>query len=170
MAGGQPTPRSIEDTREEISRIMEYCPTILCTDNECRFEEEDLRRLNDVGQVEVSDNYSVPTLLTKIAHAHVLVTSCFAQVPAELIESGRRLRGIVKYGVGVDNIDLSTAAKRGLPVANCPDYGSGTIADHAFALLVSLARRLTILDSSFRSQGWFWPEESHCGIDLENKT
>jgi D-3-phosphoglycerate dehydrogenase len=87
-----------------------------------------------------------------------------------LITAARRLRGIVKYGVGVDNIDLLAAKERGIPVANCPDYGSGTVADHAFALLIALARRLTLQDAEFRSHGWFWPEEQYCGVDLEGKT
>jgi D-3-phosphoglycerate dehydrogenase len=87
-----------------------------------------------------------------------------------LIEAGRRLRGIVKYGVGVDNIDLRAAKERGIPVANCPDYGSGTVADHAFALLIALARRLVLQDTQFRQQGWYWPDERFCGVDLEGKT
>ncbi len=143
---------------------------ILCTDSECRFAEADVTRLRNVCHVRVSDSYSLPALLPLIVDAEVLVASCFAQVPAELIEAGGRLRGIVKYGVGVDNIDLRAAAKRGIPVVNCPDYGSGTVADHAFALLIALARRLTVQDAEFRKHGWYWPEERFCGVDLERKT
>jgi D-3-phosphoglycerate dehydrogenase len=76
----------------------------------------------------------------------------------------------VKYGVGVDNIDLQAARERGIPVANCPDYGSGTVADHAFALMIALARRLPPLDTQFRHHGWYWPETQWCGVDLEGKT
>ncbi|MEX0611008.1 MAG: C-terminal binding protein [Pirellulales bacterium] len=143
---------------------------ILCTDNECRFVEADLSRLQDVCRVRVSDSNSIPALLALVVDAEVLVASCFAQVPAGLIDAGRQLRGVVKYGVGVDNIDLLAAKKRGIPVANCPDYGSGTVADHAFALLIALARRLTLQDAEFRNHGWYWPDERYCGVDLEGKT
>jgi D-3-phosphoglycerate dehydrogenase len=143
---------------------------ILCTDKECCFLAEDVARLRNVDRVVVSENYSIPTLLAHIADADVLVASCFAQVPAELIESGPQLRGIVKYGVGVDNIDLVAATKRGIPVANCPDYGSGTVADHAFALLIALARKIPLQDAEFRHHGWYWPDERFCAVDLEGKT
>ncbi len=123
-----------------------------------------------MATVEFAPDYELATLRPRIADADLLVTSCFAAVPAELIAAGPRLRGIVKYGVGVDNIDLEAARQRGLPVANCPDYGSGTIADHAFALLLALARRLTLLDRSFRRIGWMWPDDSFLGVDLERKT
>lgn len=149
---------------------MQQRETVLCSDPECRFVEADLARLRDAAHVHVSNSHLTPALLPLIADAEVLVVSCFAQVPAELIEAGRRLRGIVKYGVGVDNIDLRAAKARGIPVANCPDYGSGTVADHAFALLIALARRLVFQDAQFRRQGWYWPDEQYCGVDLEGKT
>lgn len=149
---------------------IKAAPIVLCSDPECRFVEADVARLNDACRLQVSDSYAVPTLLPLIVDAEVLVVSCFAQVPAALIEAGRRLRGIVKYGVGVDNIDLLAAKELGIPVANCPDYGSGTVADHAFALLISLARRLVLQHNQLRQHGWYWPDERYCGIDLEGKT
>ena len=136
---------------------MNELPIVLCTDVECRFVAEDRFRLAAVARVVVAENYEVPTLERRVANADLLVTSCFAQVPASVIDVGTRLRGIVKYGVGVDNIDLPAATRHGLPVANCPDYGSGTVADLAFAMLIALARRLTTLDRTFRRSGWFWP-------------
>jgi D-3-phosphoglycerate dehydrogenase / 2-oxoglutarate reductase len=149
---------------------MHQHPTVLCSDPECRFVEADVARLQSVGRVQVSDSHETPSLLPLVVDADVLVVSCFAQVPAALIEAGRRLRGIVKYGVGVDNIDLLAAKERGILVANCPDYGSGTVADHAFALLIALARRLVLQDTHFRQRGWYWPEDRFCGVDLEGKT
>lgn len=149
---------------------MTTLPRVLCTDPECRFVEADCRRLALAAELEVAPTFALAELERRIPTADVLVTSCFAAVPAELIAAGRRLRGIVKFGVGVDNIDLAAARDRGLPVANCPDYGSGTVADHAFALLLALARRLTRLDRQFRDQGWYWPEAEHCGVELEGKT
>jgi D-3-phosphoglycerate dehydrogenase len=143
---------------------------ILCTDNECRFVDADVTRLQRSGRLLVSASNSIPTLLPYVIDADVLVASCFASVPEHLIEAATRLRGIVKYGVGVDNINLLAAKQHGIPVANCPDYGSGTVADHAFALMIALARRLTLQDAEFRKHGWYWPDAKFCGLDLEQKT
>ena len=150
--------------------LMHQRETVLCSDAECRFAQADVERLQNICHLKVSDSHLTPVLLPLVVDAEVLVVSCFAHVPAALIEAGRRLRGIVKYGVGVDNIDLRAAKERGIPVANCPDYGSGTVADHAFALLIALARRLTLQDADFRRNGWYWPDERYCGVDLEGKT
>jgi D-3-phosphoglycerate dehydrogenase len=145
-------------------------PRIVCSDLECRFVAADCQRLEREAALEWSPSYALDVLAPRLATAEILVMSCFAHAPAELFAAGRRLRGVVKYGVGVDNIDLDAARRRGIPVANCPDYGSGTVADHAFALLIALARRLTLQDQEFRSRGWFWPAEPYCGFDLEGKT
>jgi D-3-phosphoglycerate dehydrogenase len=143
--------------------------TVLCSDPECRFVDADLIRLRNVCDVIVSESNLTQDLLPRLIDIEVFVASCFAQVPAHLMDAGRGLRGIVKYGVGVDNIDLLAAKKRAILVANCPDYGSGTVADHAFAMLIGLARRLVLQDTHFRRHGWYWPDPRYCGVDLEGK-
>lgn len=145
-------------------------PKIVCTDIECRFVAGDLARMRDVSEVVFAEDYRVETLAREVAGADVLVTSCFAGVPAPVIAAGGQLRAVVKYGVGVDNIDLAAATERGIPVANCPDYGSGTIADMAFAMLLALARKLLTIDRTFRDQGWFWPDDIFCATGLEGQT
>jgi D-3-phosphoglycerate dehydrogenase len=126
--------------------------------------------LREVGDVLVANDYSVQTLADAVREADILVTSCFATVPAQVINAGEKLRAVVKYGVGVDNIDLAAATARGVVVANCPDYGSGAIADMAFAMLLALARRLLEIDRCFRTRGWFWPEDEVCATSLEGQT
>ncbi len=126
--------------------------------------------MREVGEVVVAEDYEVDTLTREITSVDVLVTSCFASVPAEVIAGGEKLRAVVKYGVGVDNIDLAAAAGLGIPVANCPDYGSGTIADMAFAMLLAFARKLPTIDRTFRDHGWFWPDDAFYATDLESQT
>lgn len=58
---------------------------------------------------------------------------------------------LVRYGVGVDSIDLDAAARLGLRVANVPDYGANVVADHALALLLALVRRIPSLDRASRA-------------------
>lgn len=64
---------------------------------------------------------------------------------------------VVRYGVGVDNVDLVAAAGLGVQVANVPDYGVGTVADHAAALLLALLRRVSTYDQGIRTKGWVTP-------------
>lgn len=149
---------------------MRNTPKILCTDAECRFKSQDLARLRELAVVTLADDYRVDTLARAVIDVDVLITSCFASVPAAVLRAGEKLRAVVKYGVGVDNIDLDFAATRGVLVANCPDYGSGTIADMAFAMLLGLARKLVAIDQRFRNHGWYWPADELCGSDLEGLT
>jgi D-3-phosphoglycerate dehydrogenase len=64
---------------------------------------------------------------------------------------------VIRYGVGVDNVDLAAADELGIHVANVPDYGVDTVADHAAALLLSLLRRVPQYDRLIREQGWVTP-------------
>lgn len=73
-----------------------------------------------------------------------------APVDAELIAHMTRCRVVVRYGVGVDNIDLNAAAGRGIHVANTPNYGSREVASHAMALLLACARRVPTRDYAVR--------------------
>lgn len=76
-------------------------------------------------------------------------------ITAEAIARAGRLRGIVRYGIGVDNIDRAEATKRKIFVANVPDYGTEDVSDHAMALLLAVARRIVTRDVYVRQGGWF---------------
>ena len=64
------------------------------------------------------------------------------------------LRAIVRYGIGVDNIDLACAAQRRITVANVPDYGTEEVSDQALALLLAVVRRVTTRDRDVREGRW----------------
>jgi D-3-phosphoglycerate dehydrogenase len=65
-----------------------------------------------------------------------------------------RCRVIAHYGVGVDRIDTASAAAAGIYVTNVPAYGVAEVADHAMTLLLTLARRLRVLEQTLRGGGW----------------
>lgn len=70
-----------------------------------------------------------------------------------------RCRIVVRAGVGFDRIDLAAFAARGIPVCNCPDYGTTDVADHAIALYLSLARGIAYFQDALRAdpvRGWRW--------------
>lgn len=81
----------------------------------------------------------------------------------EIISKLSRCRGIVRLGTGVDNIDLEAASNAGIIVSNVPDYGTNDVADHTWALILSLERGVVRFNQSMLDQGpWSW----ELGLDL----
>lgn len=75
-------------------------------------------------------------------------------IDARALDAMAGCRVIVRYGVGVDNIDLKGAAARGIYVANVPDYGVEDVSDHALALLLAVSRRIVSRDRDVRAGAW----------------
>jgi len=78
----------------------------------------------------------------------------YGAVTRRVFEGLPRLRVVVRYGVGVDGIDLAAATDHGVPVVNVPDYGTDEVANHAVALLLAMARKITRLDRQTRAGTW----------------
>ena len=108
-------------------------------------------------------------LAAQMSDADVLLT-CYARITAALIDAAPRLRGIVKYGVGVDAIDIEAAMRRRIPVANVPEYAEETVAEGALALMLALARKFKPLQREMEAQGWAWPTARWLASDLAGKT
>ncbi|MCL6450955.1 MAG: C-terminal binding protein [Acetobacteraceae bacterium] len=82
------------------------------------------------------------------------VLVCYAPVGARVIEAMERCRIIARYGIGVDNVDLGAATRRGIYVTNVPDYCVEEVADHTMALLLALARKVVRLNATAKSGVW----------------
>ena len=108
-------------------------------------------------------------LMKEVADAELLLM-CYTPITARVIQAAPRLRGIVKYGVGIDAIDLEAARRCRIPVVNIPEYAEETVAEGAFALMISLARKLGPLHCEMKSAGWVWPIQQWLGHDLAGKT
>lgn len=80
--------------------------------------------------------------LAKLAADVDAIATCWARVTNAVIEAAPRCRVISRMGIGLDNIALETATRRGIPVTNVPDYCIGEVADHALALLLACARKI----------------------------
>lgn len=78
----------------------------------------------------------------------------WAPVTKAVIEGLENCKIIVRYGIGVDNVDLSAAKEKGIPVCNVPDYCIQEVADHAIALALALARQLTTTEKLVRKGSW----------------
>jgi D-3-phosphoglycerate dehydrogenase len=92
-------------------------------------------------------------LLELCGDADVIVTQ-FARIQARVIEGLRRARAIVRYGIGVDNIDLEAARARGIPVCNVPDYCIDEVADQALAFILALTRQVVAHQDHLRAGQW----------------
>ena len=75
-------------------------------------------------------------------------------VTAAAIAGMARCKAIVRYGIGVDNIDQSAARERRIYVANVPDYGAEEVSDQAIALLLTVVRRVAARDRAVRGGAW----------------
>lgn len=90
----------------------------------------------------------------ELAREADVVMAQWAPVTASVIKNLSRCKAIVRYGIGVDNVDLATARAKGIPVCNVPDYGIDEVADHAVSLALSLGRQLGTLDRRTREGVW----------------
>lgn len=94
-------------------------------------------------------------LLEQLKDLDVVMVRDIPVMDDEAISRLREGGGIVRYGVGVDNIDLDAAKKRGIKVANVPDYGADIeVADHAAALTLALLRRVVTRDEKVKAGQW----------------
>ncbi|HRO15085.1 MAG TPA: phosphoglycerate dehydrogenase [Paracoccus sp. (in: a-proteobacteria)] len=90
------------------------------------------------------------------------------KVTAKLLEQAPRLRVIGRAGIGVDNVDIPAASKKGVIVMNTPFGNSVTTAEHAIALMFAVARQLP--EASFSTHAGKWEKNRFMGVELFNKT
>src|ERR1700693_101127 len=95
-----------------------------------------------------------PALAAQLADADALIIRSATRADAALLDAAPRLRVIGRAGVGVDNIDLDAATRRGILVMNTPGGNSVSVAEHTLALLLSLARSVPQLSSAFHAGRW----------------
>src|SRR6202140_1070937 len=107
------------------------------------------------------------TLSGEIADADALIVRSATKVTAELLDQAKKLRAVGRAGVGVDNIDLEAATKRGVLVMSTPGGSSVSVAEHTFALLLALVRQLPRFDAGMREGRW---EKSSSGAEVRGKT
>jgi D-3-phosphoglycerate dehydrogenase len=129
---------------------------VLVTDHVFGDLEAEKAALAEIGcELELAPD---PAALDLAGAAGILV--CFAQVDASVIEAADECRIIARYGIGVDNVDVEAATRKGIQVTNVPDYCLDEVADHAMALLLAAARGVVDAAIGVRSGDWTVPQEN----------
>ncbi len=98
-----------------------------------------------------SDNQD---FITALKSANVLICGNELHVDKELLETGSQLKIIAKIGAGLDNIDIAAATDHTVLVCNTPGKNKQAVADHTFALILGIARRIVYCDRSLREKRW----------------
>jgi D-3-phosphoglycerate dehydrogenase / 2-oxoglutarate reductase len=93
------------------------------------------------------------TLINLVKDADFVIAQ-FAPVNADVIGAMEKAKIIVRYGIGVDNVDLKAAAAKNIPVCNVPDYCIDEVADHALAFALDMTRKITANANKVKAGGW----------------
>ncbi len=123
--------------------------------------------LSQVAQVDVRTGLPPAELKAIIGEYDALMIRSGTQVTAEIIEAATKLRIIGRAGVGVDNVDVPAATKRGVIVVNSPEGNTIAAAEHALALMLSLSRHVPHAHASTMAGGW--DRKTYVGNELYKK-
>ncbi len=124
--------------------------------------------LREHFDVDLGDGWTREQLEARIGDYDGVLIRSATKLDAELISAATRLRAVGRAGVGVDNVDVAAATKRGVIVANAPQSNVITAAEHTMALLLALARNVPQAHASLT--GGAWERAKFSGIELYCKT
>jgi len=130
--------------------------------------ESGIELLRAHTDVDVGVGWSREELAKRIADYDAILIRSATKLDAELIAMADRLRAVGRAGVGVDNVDVPAATKRGIVVANAPQSNVVTAAEHTMALLLALARNIPQAHASLTSGAW--ERSKFSGVELYEKT
>src|SRR5215468_5631641 len=128
---------------------------------------EGLARLREQPDLEARPGLSPKELCKAIGDFHALIVRSGTKVTAEVLSHATHLRVIGRAGIGVDNVDVDAATKRGIVVMNTPGGSNVTTAEHAIALLMALTRNVPQAVAAVRAGKW---PRNLLGSEVCNKT
>jgi len=107
-------------------------------------------------------------LKTIIKDCDAVIVRSQTKIPLEVIDCGKNLKVIGRAGVGIDNIDVDAATKKGITVVNAPTANTVSAAEHTMGLMLALARNIPLANSQLKSG--LWQREKLTGVELRGKT
>jgi D-3-phosphoglycerate dehydrogenase / 2-oxoglutarate reductase len=142
-------------------------PKVLIADAISQRGVDELSREGELD-VAIKTALSEQELIGVIPPFSALVVRSQTRVTADILNAGTKLRVVGRAGVGVDNVDVETATRRGVVVLNAPGGNTISTAEHAFSLLLCVARKIPQADANVRTNSW--DKKNFEGVELYNKT
>lgn len=135
-----------------------------------RLSENGLKILRAAAglEVDVKTGLKPEELASIIGDYEGLIIRSSTKVTPQIIEAGKKLKAIGRAGIGVDNVDLPSATKKGVVVMNTPSGNAVTTAEHAIAMMFALCRKIPQATASLRAGQW--EKNKFTGSELCNKT
>ena len=144
---------------------METIKVLICDS----IDAAGIDQLKQAGmQVDVNSTISQTKLVKIVSNYDALIVRSRTKVTKEILEAGKKLKAIGRAGVGLDNIDLQTAKKRGISVLNTPKASAYAVAELTIGLMLSLIRNISIADKTMKEGKWIKKELK--GWQLRGKT
>ena len=124
--------------------------------------------LSQVAQVDIQTKLPLEELIKIVGEYDALMIRSGTKVTKDVIEAGHNLKIIGRAGVGVDNVDVSAATRRGIVVVNSPEGNTIAAAEHALAMMLSLSRFIPVADKSVKEGKW--DRKAYTGVEVYKKT
>lgn len=119
-------------------------------------------------EVIVGSGSSVETICKEVVDCDAILART-AEYPREVLEAGKKLKVVARYGAGVDNIDLDAATELGIQVTNAPIANCNSVAEHTMALILACASNIVYMDKQVRQGNWEERNRTK-SLELESKT
>ena len=130
--------------------------------------EEGISILRSYAEVDVRLGLKPEEIVAIIGDYDALVVRSQTKVSAEVIDAGKKLQVIARAGVGIDNVDVGTATRRGIVVVNAPTGNAISAAEHTIALMLALARHIPQASAALKSG--VWKRSEFMGTEVRDKT
>lgn len=132
-------------------------------------EEEGKQYLLERGyELKIGSSLKEEVLIQEIEDCDAVLTRSNAMINENVIDAGKKVKVIAKYGVGLDNIDIESATKRGIYVTNTPEANANVVAEHVMAFILALSKNLIPMDKELRKGNFAFRSELF-SVDLEDK-
>jgi len=130
--------------------------------------EEGISILRSYAEVDVRLGLKPEEIVAIIGDYDALVVRSQTKVSAEVIDAGKKLQVIARAGIGIDNVDVGTATRRGIVVVNAPTGNAISAAEHTIALMLALARHIPQASAVLKSG--VWKRSEFMGTEVRDKT
>ena len=140
-------------------------PKVLVSDP---IDQAGLDILSQVAHVDVQTKLSPEALVNVVSDYDALMIRSGTKVTKDVIEAGQNLKIIGRAGVGVDNVDVPAATRRGIVVVNSPEGNTIAAAEHALAMMLAMSRHIPAADKSVKEGNW--NRKQFTGVEVYKKT